>query len=78
VQKYFFNSKLSVDPTIFLNHKFGNFYELVSRTKSLPLKAVLDNARLTLESVAIEVKPMKFEKTLFELPAEAKTMKSPY
>jgi hypothetical protein len=25
IQKYYFNSKLSVDPTVFLNHKFGNW-----------------------------------------------------
>jgi hypothetical protein len=52
--------------------------EFVSRTKSLPLKSIVDNAQFTLENVATEVKPMKIEKALFELSTDAKTMKSPY
>lgn len=78
VQKYYFNSKLSVDPTLFVNHKFGNWYEFVSRSKSLPLKSIIDNAQFTFESVATEVIPMKIEKGVFELSTEAKTLKSPY
>ena len=78
VQKYYFNSKLSVDPKQFVNHKFGNWYECISRTKSLPLKATIENAQFILESVAIEVTSMKLEKSLFELPENTKTMKSPY
>jgi hypothetical protein len=78
VQKYYFNSMLSIDPTDFVNHKFGNWYEYVSRTKAIPLKSIVDNAQFILENVAIEVTPMKLDKTLFELPADAKTMKSPY
>ena len=78
VQKYYFNSKLSVDPTLFVNHKFGNWYEFVSRSKSLPLKSIVDNAQFTFESVATEVIPMKIEKGVFELSTETKTMKSPY
>ena len=78
IQKYYFNSKLSVDPKKFENHKFGNFYEFLSKTNSLPLKSVVENQQFILESIATEVKPMTFEKTLFELPANSKTMKSPY
>ena len=78
VQKYYFNSKLSIDPTLFVNHKFGNWYEFVSRTKSLPLKSTVDNAQFTLENVATEVIPLKLEKEFFELPIDTKTMKSPY
>jgi len=78
VQKYYFNSKLSLDPTQFINHKYGNWYEFVSRTKSLPLKSIVDNSQFTLESIATEVEPMKLVKTLFELPENTKTLKSPY
>jgi hypothetical protein len=78
VQKYYFNSKVAVDPKQFVNHKFGNWYEFVSRAKALPLKSLVDNAQFTLESVATEVESMKLEKTLFELPADAEIMKSPY
>ncbi|HEX6426139.1 MAG TPA: hypothetical protein VF008_00585 [Niastella sp.] len=77
-QKYYFNTNLSVDTKLFVNHKFGNWYDYLSKSNSLPLKSIVDNAQFTLESVATEVKVMKFEKTFFELPANATTTKSPY
>ena len=78
VQKYYFNSKLSVDAKLFANHKFGNWYEYLSKSNSLPLKSVIETAQFTLESVATEVKPMKLDTKTFELPAGIKTEKSPY
>jgi hypothetical protein len=77
-QKYYFNTKLSVDAKLFVNHKFGNWYDFISKSNSLPLKSIIDNGQFTLESVAIEVKEMKLDKTIFDLPADAKTIKSPY
>ncbi len=77
-QKYYFNTKLSVDPKLFANHKFGNWYEFVSTSNSLPLKSIVDNNQFYLESEATGIKTMQLDKTLFELPANAKTMKSPY
>ena len=77
-QKYYFNSKLSVDTKLFVNHKFGNWYEYLFKANSLPLKTIVDNAQFTLESVATEVKGMKLDKTLFDLPANVQTTKSPY
>ncbi|MCH5598642.1 hypothetical protein [Niabella ginsengisoli] len=77
-QKYYFNTKLSVDTKLFVNHKFGNWYDFVSKSNSLPLKSIVDNGQFTLESVATEVKEMKLDKTFFDLPADTKTMKSPY
>ena len=52
----------------------GSFLE----SNSLPLKSIIDNGQFTSESVAVEVKEMKLDDTLFELPANSKTMKSPY
>jgi hypothetical protein len=78
VQKYYFNAKLSVDTKLFVNHKFGNWFEFVSKSNSLPLKSIIDNEQFTLVSVATEIKEMKLDNTLFELPVNAKTMKSPY
>lgn len=78
IQKYYFNSQLSVDTKLFVNHKFGNWYDFILKSNSLPLKSVIGNAQFTLESVATEVKEMKLDKILFDLPANAKTMKSPY
>jgi hypothetical protein len=78
IQKYYFNTKLSVDTKLFTNHKFGNWYDFLSKSNSLPLKSIVDNAQFTLESVATEVEEMKLDKTLFDLPIDSKTMKSPY
>jgi hypothetical protein len=78
VQKYYFNTNLSVDPKLFEKHKYGNWFDFVSRAKSLPLKSIIDNTQFTLVSIATEVTPMKLEKTFFELPANSKTMRSPY
>jgi hypothetical protein len=77
-QKYYFNTKLSVDPKLFVNHKFGNWHEFISKSNSLPLKSIIDNAQFSLESVATEVKEIKLDETIFDLPAGARTMKSPY
>ena len=77
-QKYYFNTKLSVDTKLFVDHKFGNWYEFLSKSNSLPLKLIVDNGQFTLESVATEVKEMKLDKAFFELPTNSKTMKSPY
>jgi hypothetical protein len=78
VQKYYFNSKLSVDIKLFVNHKFGNWFDYLSKSNSLPLKSVIETAQFTMESIATEVKPMKLDTKTFELPAGIKTEKSPY
>jgi hypothetical protein len=73
VQKYYFSKKIAVDPKQFVNHKFMNWYEYISRSNALPLKAVVDNAQFTWESIATEVQEMKLEKSFFELPAGVAT-----
>ena len=78
VQKYYFNSKFSVDTKLFENHKFGNWYEFVSKSHALPLKTVIENEQFSLESIATNIAEMKLDDSLFGLPANAKTMKSPY
>ncbi len=78
IQKYYFNTKFGIDPKLYSNHKFGNWYEIISRTKALPLKMIIDNAQFSLESIAEEIKPMKLEQSFFYLPAGIATKKSPH
>lgn len=78
VQKYYFNPKLSVDTKLFVNHKFGNWFDYISKSNSLPLKLIIETAQFTMESVATEVKAIKLETKTFELPTGIKTEKSPY
>lgn len=78
VQKYYFNAKLTVDTKLFSNHKFGNWFDYLSKANALPLKSIIETAYFNFESVATDVKTMKLDDKEFELPAGIKTDKSPY
>lgn len=78
IQKYYYNSKFSVDVSKFINHKLGNWYDFVSRSNSLPLKIVLDNPQFIFISTAVEIKSLKLDDILFMIPENVKTEKSPW
>lgn len=78
IQKYYFNSSFSVDPKLFVNHKFGNWHEYISRAKSVPLASKIENTQFTFENLATEIIPMKLENVFFKLPDGVKIIKSPY
>jgi hypothetical protein len=78
VQKYYFNAVLSVDSQLFINHKYGNWYDFISKSRALPLKSIIENAQFILESTATSITKLKLENSFFQLPANAKTKKSPY
>lgn len=78
IQKYYFNSKIGVDASLFTGHSFGNWYEYLKISKALPLKMIIDNAQFTVTSIATEVKETKLDDQEFQLPENAKTAKSPY
>lgn len=77
-QKYYYNSKLGVNTKLFINHKYGNWYDYLKRSNALPLKMIIDNQQYTMESVATEIKTVKLDDKEFKLPANAQTEKSPY
>lgn len=78
LQKYYFSSKLAVDIKLYANHKFGNWYDYLSKSNALPLKSIIETSQFIIESTATEVKPMKLDYKEFELPIGIKTEKSPY
>ena len=78
VQKYYYNANLSVDPKLFVNHKYGNWYDYLSNSNALPLKSVIETPQFTMESVATEVNPMKLDLHTFEIPQDINTDKNPY
>jgi hypothetical protein len=78
IQKFYFSSKLQVDPALYANHKFGNWNEIIAKSNSLPLKIIIDNHQFTVESIATEIKPGVVDANLFTLPAGSKLEKSPY
>lgn len=78
VQKYYFNSTLSIDPNIFINHKFGNWYDYLSKSNSFPLKMIVENNQFIITSIATEIIPKNIEDEVFNLPPNVKTEKSMY
>ena len=78
VQRYYYNSELAVDASLFSNHSFGNWYDYLSQANALPLKSIIESEELTTESIATAVNPIKLDDSEFELPAGIKTEKSPY
>ena len=75
---YYFNSNYQVDPNLYKAHNFGNWYFVMDKIKSVPLKMVVENARFSLVSIATDVKQMKLDDGVFKLPDDAKTKVSPY
>jgi len=73
-----FNTTLGIDPVKYLKHKYGNWYDYVLNSKSVPLKIEVDNAQFVMTSVAVEIKPSKLDNGIFQLPPGIKTDKSPY
>jgi hypothetical protein len=78
IQKFYFSSKFPVDTKLYSNHQYDNWYYYLTKTNSLPLKIVIDNAQFTLESVATALEPMKLDTSTFALPAGVTLAKSPY
>jgi hypothetical protein len=78
MQKYYFNSKLGVDPKLFTAHTYGNFAFYLSKSKAWPLKSYIETDQFTITSTATEVKPMVVDANIFKLPAGATIEKSPY
>jgi hypothetical protein len=73
-QKYYYNAAIAVDIKQFKNHKLENFYDFISKSKSLPLKSNIETQMFSIESTD----KMKLENSLFQLPVGAKTEKSPF
>lgn len=79
VQKFYFNENVAiVNPEFFKNHKFGNWYEVMSRTRSLPLKMSIQSSQFSLENIAQDIIPEKLDPELFKLPEGAALEKNPY
>jgi hypothetical protein len=56
---YYYNNKYGVNPALFKQHVYGNWYYVISKTRALPLKTIFDNEQFTLISTAVNISPMK-------------------
>lgn len=77
-QKHYFNSKLKLDAKAFSKCKLYSFDKYTELTHAIPLKSIVELDQFTLESEAVEVKAMKLDNKLFELPPDVETAPSPY
>ncbi|RAR50842.1 hypothetical protein [Flavobacterium lacus] len=70
IQKYYYNSKLSINPELYKNHKYGNLYSITLITKSIPLKTIfiIESQGLVLESTAIKLDIDIIDKKIFLIP----------
>jgi hypothetical protein len=50
IQKYYFNAAIAASPNLFAKHKYGNWFDYLSRAKALPLKSVIENEQFILET----------------------------
>ncbi|HEY0751120.1 MAG TPA: hypothetical protein VGD26_08190 [Chitinophagaceae bacterium] len=78
IQKFYYNSKLAIDPKLYTDHKYSLWSDFVSRSGALPLKIIIESAEFTMESTVIEIKPMAVETKFFVLPEGLKAEKSPF
>jgi len=78
IHKFYYNTQISVDKNIFINHKYGNLYDFYKKSNSLVLKEIVENKYLTIESCATEIKRMKIDEEFFKLPPTSIISKSPY
>lgn len=70
VQIYYFNSKFSVDPKLYVNHQEGNWYAYLERSKAIALKEVLQRKSMTYVITAISIEQKNLDKKIFELPPD--------
>jgi len=78
MHKYYYNAQLRVDSELFVNHKYGNCYNYLSRINAVPLKMVIEDSQVIMESVATKVIPKKLDAAFFTLPPNTKTAQSFY
>lgn len=76
--KYYFNSEISIDPQLYINHRIGNWYDFLKQSNALALKMVFDSDKFSLISIATEIKKMTLDAVKFNLPAGSKIKKNPF
>ena len=73
---YYYSDDIYVDKSLFNDHNFGKWNEIIEITKSIPLKVIIENNIFTMESIATSVKKGKVDKRLFNLPPNSPTKKA--
>ena len=73
---YYYSSKYGVNPDLYKNHAYQNWYYIISKTKALPLKTVFEDDQVAFTSTAVSVKAMTLDGGLFEVGDKGKVARA--
>jgi hypothetical protein len=69
---YYFNKRYSADPELYNKDLYANWFLILNKTRSLPLKTVYENNEFIRTSTAINIVPMKLNDSFFNILDENK------
>lgn len=72
----YYTSRYKVDSKIYENHHYSNWSFYVDKTKSLPLKTVVETNQFKMESTAVEIKPLDLGNDYFNIDPKTPVKKS--
>jgi hypothetical protein len=80
IYRYYFNTAYKINSKEYENHQAGLLAKVYSLINSLPLKIISENEYLYTESIAIEVKEMILNDSIFTIPkgSTVKKKKNPF
>lgn len=73
---FYYSKSYLLDAKKYVDHHYGHWSLLASKTGALPLKIVIDNAQFKMESIAVELKPSKLDIDLFLIKPGMPTKRS--
>jgi hypothetical protein len=73
---FYYSRKYEINPELFKQHNYGNWYYIISKTKALPLKTIFENKQFILTSIATKIIPMKLGGDIFEIRDKNKVAKA--
>lgn len=69
---YYYYRELNIPAVNYINHHYGNWYEYLKETNSLPLKIIVRNKFLHMEMTAINLETKELSVDEFKLPKTKK------
>ena len=72
----FYTTQYKVDGKAYVNHNYSNWAFYTLKTGALPLKTIMETSSFKMESVAIEIKPMKLGEDYFKIDSKTPIKKS--
>ncbi|MEN1784373.1 MAG: DUF4412 domain-containing protein [Bacteroidota bacterium] len=71
---YYYSKELNVPAENYVNHNYGNWYEYLEQTNSLPLKIIVKNRFLHMVMTAVNIEETELNDSDFDLPSVKKSI----